>query len=412
MANQSSAHVSCSEELTRTQLLVLRNSQQLDIDCHYVVTNYNRANVGQARILIHATDSSTLSKLVHVQTAHDNLAWSGEYDIDTNRLTALNDNLGNRIAGRYGNEVDRWQWGNTQHTESYVNNATVLSDTFNGIIRGAIFENKAYVDLRIATGNIFSTTWSEGARLYASGATSLLMNKQKFFSNSYVNISQTDSNKFQNGSADGYYLLSNSNGNLFSNDVSENYSYVRMTNSNDNSFYQEKRQSRNDFRLTDSNSNRFYYSTRSSLSYEIMLRANNGLVYDESHNSRSYKYTSDFTGFRDYYNTYNSLVYYYRRVDNGNVLTTYANTFSSSSRIYNDALTGLLRMYYNEFKTITTFRAKSGNQYYNNISRANVRLDINDVAMNSCQVHGNFSVTPTANNTGKGRNIFGQNTIV
>lgn len=65
---------------------------------------------------------------VHVQTTYDNMARDGRYDIDTNRIVELKDNRGNKISGSIGNEVDRFDWGNTRHTEVVLDNMDMYVD--------------------------------------------------------------------------------------------------------------------------------------------------------------------------------------------------------------------------------------------------------------------------------------------
>lgn len=107
--------------MTRAELIALRTSGELQTECHYVITDYNRANVGVAEILLHAVDESTLSMDASVKTTHDNLSWEGRYDIDSNRLVELRDNIGNSVVGQEA--VDAFPWGNTAVTDNHVEEA-------------------------------------------------------------------------------------------------------------------------------------------------------------------------------------------------------------------------------------------------------------------------------------------------
>jgi len=162
---------SCPAPMTRAALLALRNAGDLQTGCHYIVTNYNRGNVGAATILLHATDASTLSMAVHVQTVHDGVAWEGRYDIDTARLVELRDNLGNVVVGRYGTEVDRFPWGSTRVTETVVEHANLYLDAAPAItVRKVRVLNGALLDLRGASGSFQNSTVDTGALIYLRGA--------------------------------------------------------------------------------------------------------------------------------------------------------------------------------------------------------------------------------------------------
>lgn len=108
----------CPAPMTRTALLTLRNSGSLDINCHYVIIDYNRGTVGAAIILLHAVEPNTLSMSVKVKTTYDNLAWEGTYDIDLNLIESLHDNIGNDVYGQIS--VDTFPWGNASVAENEV----------------------------------------------------------------------------------------------------------------------------------------------------------------------------------------------------------------------------------------------------------------------------------------------------
>lgn len=92
--------------MTRAELLSLRAASGLKKECHYVITDYNRANVGAATILLHAVDANTLSMEAEVKTSYDNIARHGLYDIDNNYLIELEDSNNNQVNGREA--VDRF----------------------------------------------------------------------------------------------------------------------------------------------------------------------------------------------------------------------------------------------------------------------------------------------------------------
>lgn len=143
----SGSGTTCPAPMTRTALLGLAGSY--DPNCHYIVTDYNRGTVGAASIEMHAVDADTLSMDVHVLTTHDNMAWDGRYDITTNRLIYLADNLDNDVVGQ--GTVDAFPWGNTSVADNRLNNATLNYTA--GTMNGNRIENAAVVTVNGRTFN-------------------------------------------------------------------------------------------------------------------------------------------------------------------------------------------------------------------------------------------------------------------
>lgn len=139
---------SCAEPMTRGALRSLRNSGGLSKDCHYIVTDYNRANVGSAEILLHAVNENSLSSTVMVKTGFDNIAWQGRYDIDANRLYHLADNVGNVVTGEA--TVDSFPWGVANVYEN-----TVFESTLN-YTSGQFYDNQINSSTVTITAGVFS----------------------------------------------------------------------------------------------------------------------------------------------------------------------------------------------------------------------------------------------------------------
>lgn len=127
--------ISCPAPMTRTELVSLRASEELSKDCHYVVNDYERGSIGAVEIMLHATDANTFSKRVDIKTAFDNVAWTGLYDIDTNRLSEVQDNRGNVIRGEA--IVDSFPWGNAS-----VSNNLMLEPSSFDYVKGAFTNNE------------------------------------------------------------------------------------------------------------------------------------------------------------------------------------------------------------------------------------------------------------------------------
>lgn len=110
-AGGAAAGDTCPAPMTRAALIALRDAGQLNIQCHYIVTDHvqNRLIAG-TYIELHATDASTLSMHVSVKTPYDNLAWEGRYDIDSGNVIELRDNLNNIAITTAA--VSDFDWGN------------------------------------------------------------------------------------------------------------------------------------------------------------------------------------------------------------------------------------------------------------------------------------------------------------
>lgn len=162
--------------MTRAALRALRTASGLQPSCHYVVTDYNRGNVGAAEILLHAVDESTLSMTAKVKTTFDTLSWEGRYDIDANRLVELSDNIGNVVNG--DNSVDGFPWGVASVNENRVNEGvinytagTITENEINGatltLVAGSSTRNtlEHSANLIINDGSLAESTLAEDANV-------------------------------------------------------------------------------------------------------------------------------------------------------------------------------------------------------------------------------------------------------
>lgn len=155
----------CSSAMTRSQLLAERNAGNLVKDCHYIITDYNRGNVGAASILLHAVDDNTLSMTAIVKTTFDNIAWDSRYDIDSNRITYLSDNRNNEVT--HQDSVDNFPWGVTSVSDNRVYdgrlNYTGGTVTDNTILQGAV--------VTVSAGSFVDNMINPEANVVSSGNT-------------------------------------------------------------------------------------------------------------------------------------------------------------------------------------------------------------------------------------------------
>lgn len=142
--------ITCEPPMTRTELIALRNASGLSKDCHYVINDYTRVTtVGDAQILLHAVDVNVLSQTAMFDTIHDNTAWDGRYDIDTNRITELRDDIENIVIGE--DTVDAFPWGNANVTRNYVSESTLNYVTTDGTFSSNQISGPVIVDAQGAS---------------------------------------------------------------------------------------------------------------------------------------------------------------------------------------------------------------------------------------------------------------------
>lgn len=173
---------------TRASLIALRNSGGLQVGCHYLLEPFTQGNVVNARILLHATAANRLSESVSVQTAFDNEAWAGLFDLDAGVLFELRDNRGNVARGNTGVEVSTFPWGATNFTNVTVDNATLLVDAATtAAVRRVIISTGATVDMRGYTRLCENTEISSEAIVTLTNSQALLR-RAKISSRSVVDL--------------------------------------------------------------------------------------------------------------------------------------------------------------------------------------------------------------------------------
>ena len=164
MAGGESPDSSCVVQITRNNLIVLRNAAQLEMGCHYLITDHVQGRlVAGTRILLHAVSSNLTSETAMVLTTYDNEAWTGIYDLDRGLVLELEDNRNNVARGYNGNEVSNFDWGNTSYTNVVVDNGTLTIDIGNPTFkRNIIVEKTAVLTLTGFTGAMNDITFSTG----------------------------------------------------------------------------------------------------------------------------------------------------------------------------------------------------------------------------------------------------------
>jgi hypothetical protein len=111
----------CPGPMTRAQLALLRSGSQLNPTCHYIVTDFVQGRfLAGTTLTLHADSASELSMSGTINSLYDNSGWACRYDLDTNNLTMVADNLGNVVESDAVGRVAAWDWGNANMTRNQV----------------------------------------------------------------------------------------------------------------------------------------------------------------------------------------------------------------------------------------------------------------------------------------------------
>lgn len=187
--NQSTTHSGgCDENiLTRAELIALRNSNSLEVGCHYTITDPSADGTLDAQeITLHATNTGTLGTQADILTSHDAVAWEGVYDIDQNDVLEVTDNLENKVIAN--DAIIIFPWGITSVTDNHVTDGRLV---YNG-------------------GTVAGNTIGANSNVTVNGG------------NFRNNVVTTDANVVSNGVVDRNHFEAQSNATINSGDFREN----------------------------------------------------------------------------------------------------------------------------------------------------------------------------------------------
>lgn len=392
-ANPPSTVCECIE-VTRTELLALRNSGDLVL-CNTYKIPYSRGCLVDSFIYLTPMCEDKLSHDVSVETPFDNELWEGRYSIDSNRVLELFDNIGNRVGGRFGNEVDRFPWGKTNVHSNEVFNADVYIDcatTEN--INSNTWTSRAYTDLRGFEGVFEANNIDSYGRIYLNGVPDVdfRRNKVQSFTYAYFNGSIGDLFIRQNTFADNSYIRKfagatgrttiidsiNARGDL------RHYAGTAYVNSVDilSSGRLYMRELDQDIRYTTISDlsyvnleatggrTRLWYSKFGSFSYfytRAAVTAGNRNFYYNSHSSGTFDYRSGTANVNCYYLERNSNGYV--RWDNiAGTYNIYQNEITSRAEHRLNGTTGTHTHYYNSLSSYLS-RVQITNSTGSNLQR-------------------------------------------
>lgn len=174
-----------TQPMTHAEVVLLRDSGQLRVDCHYVIEDFTQGSTltGPNLVELHAVSPSVLSMEAKLFTPYDNAAWDALYDIDlgaVGTVTQLTDNRGNtaKDVDSGGATVGAFPWGNANWRDNYAEDATLTAaGTQVGLITNCRFVGStvdftgktagAWTDTEVTAGATVTT----GANMVATRAT-------------------------------------------------------------------------------------------------------------------------------------------------------------------------------------------------------------------------------------------------
>lgn len=136
----------CVVEVTTAELNATIAGSTLTPGCTYAITDFVQGRiVAGAIVYVQALTVNTITSTCSVLTTYDTELWRGVYDVNTNKLTELSDNLGN-FAKQTANLqfgpytcIDDFDWGNPVIVNCSIDNSIWTIDY--GVVAAAGIEN-------------------------------------------------------------------------------------------------------------------------------------------------------------------------------------------------------------------------------------------------------------------------------
>ena len=194
MSQHSTSNTGGCEEnrLTRSELLSLRNNSQLESGCHYTITNPSAdGNLDVQEVTLHATNINTLGSQADILTSHDNEAWEGVYDIDSDNVIEVIDDLENKVITNAS--ILTFPFGVSIVRDNYVNSDARI--VYNGgTVEGNTFGSNS--NITINSGSFTDNTIGTDATVISS-ATAFVRNHLEASSNTTINSGDFRENRVQ-----------------------------------------------------------------------------------------------------------------------------------------------------------------------------------------------------------------------
>lgn len=414
MSTHSGENASCEKFIgNRNQVRTERNQSRLEVGCKYAVTGYARGCLTAGiveEIILTATSENEFAMEVDVITTIDNTSWRGKYDIDTNRITSLEDNRGNRVYGAVGTEVDRFPWTDTGVRENIVDNADVLIDCDTGItLTNNRFDSDSSTDLRGTTGFMTNSTVGSDAQLTLTNRTNVRITGSEFGSRSRITGSGGDNLYlyYHTHKSEAYWIFNNNS------DVRSYYSTFNSTarvygNAGGLTrqwFYYTNIGSYGHVRILSGTLQMYYSKIDSYAEYRQEAGAGTALIYGADWSARGYIRNYNTGQWRSYYDTLSSTG---RLTINGTVnLASYYNNINSYGRVI---LTDVTVFYAHLISSFSIWTSTGANHYRSTLD-SYARLTTGAFLTRSVYGKGSWAQTLTAANTNKGRDYFNNNLV-
>ena len=403
MTQQNANHQSCGDEpMTQAALRNLRNAGGLEVGCSYTINNYSRGCLAGLveGITLTATANNSLSMDADINTTLDTVDWHGVYNIDTNRITHLEDDRGNKVWSRVGNQVDLFPWGKSTWYGVTVDNVAALTVDCDPdvAITNTTFHKESNTNLTGATGYIRNSEYSTGAINDYRNVGSLRVTghkegeRSRFYANGALVVTKT----YSSSGDDSYVTIVGSPNFTQSNSKRDSQSRI-YSNGKIVRMYGAALRSQGTLRNLGNGELRLYYSEVESYA-ELRNEAGAGDWYIYGMTALSRAYIRNYMSERNtsYYETFLSSGRSFYR---GTVaLRSYFNVVSSLATL---TVTGTTSVIYgcNITDYVTQFNPSGGTHYSVNLS-AGYRYT---TAFNSRYIHGRGrkTVTATAANTSR-----------
>lgn len=139
--------------MTRSALLALRASAGLSLHCDYQITDFVQGRfLAGTTITMRAVAANELSTDAEINSLFDNSGWECVYDIDSNDLLEVRDNLGNVVRSTVANRVSTFDWGNPAYRDNVFEGQFTLTYGATVSVTGNHLTNTGQLSLTGMTG--------------------------------------------------------------------------------------------------------------------------------------------------------------------------------------------------------------------------------------------------------------------
>lgn len=153
------ADSSCVIRNTRAAIRALRTAGNLDVGCHYVITDPSAdGNLDVQEVILHAVNANTLGTSADIYTSHYASAYSGVYDIDQDDVLQVTDHNENEVTTN--NSILSFPFGVNTVRDNVVSGNAILNYTGGTVDQNTL---KANSNTTVSGGTFSENTVGEDA---------------------------------------------------------------------------------------------------------------------------------------------------------------------------------------------------------------------------------------------------------